>query len=74
MPKEKLTLYLEHEQIAWLDSKTNPELKVSAVVRNLIRDKMNVESRRKAKKTSTGLDPFSFYVINEDVIPDDLKE
>ena len=74
MPKEKLTLYLEHEQIAWLDSKTNPELKVSAVVRNLIRDKMNVESRRKAKKTSTGLDPFSFYVINKDVIPDDLKE
>ena len=74
MPKEKLTLYLEHEQIAWLDSKTNPELKVSAVVRNLIRDKMNVESRRKAKKTSTGLDPFSFYVINHDVIPDDLKE
>ena len=76
MPKEKLTLYLEHEQIAWLDSKTNPELKVSAVVRNLIRDKMNVESRRKAKKNpfSTGLDPFSFYVINKDVIPDDLKE
>ena len=76
MPKEKLTLYLEHEQIAWLDSKTNPELKVSAVVRNLIRDKMNVESRRKAKKNpfSTGLDPFSFYVINEDVIPDDLQE
>ena len=76
MPKEKLTLYLEHEQIAWLDSKTNPELKVSAVVRNLIRDKMNAESRRKAKKNpfSTGLDPFSFYVINEDVIPDDLKE
>ena len=76
MPKEKLTLYLEHEQIAWLDSKTNPELKVSAVVRNLIRDKMNAESRRKAKKNpfSTGLDPFSFYVINKDVIPDDLKE
>ena len=76
MPKEKLTLYVEHEQIAWLDSKTNPELKVSAVVRNLIRDKMNVESRRKAKKNpfSTGLDPFSFYVINKDVIPDDLKE
>ena len=50
MPKEKLTLYLEHEQIAWLDSKTNPELKVSAVVRNLIRDKMNAESRRKLKR------------------------
>ena len=76
MPKEKLTLYLEHEQIAWLDSKTNPELKVSAVVRNLIRDKMNAESRRKAKKNpfSTGVDPFSFYVINEEVIPDDLKD
>ena len=76
MPKEKLTLYLEHEQIAWLDSKTNPELKVSAVVRNLIRDKMNVESRRKAKKNpfSTGLDPFSSSTIKTDQIPSDLKE
>ena len=37
---------------------------------------MNAESRRKAKKNpfSTGLDPVSFYVINKDVIPDDLKE
>ena len=76
MPKEKLTLYLEHEQIAWLDSKTNPELKVSAVVRNLIRDKMNVESRRKARKNpfSTGLDPFSSSTITNDQIPNDLKD
>ena len=76
MPKEKLTLNLEHEQIAWLDSKTNPELKVSAVVRNLIRDKMNVESRRKAKKNpfSTGLDPFASSTITTNQIPDDLKE
>ena len=49
MPKEKLTLYLEQEMIVWLHSKTDPELKVSAVVRNLIRDKMSLESRKKSQ-------------------------
>ena len=42
MPKEKLTLYLEPDMKTWLESKTNPELKKSGVVRNIIRDKMNV--------------------------------
>ena len=73
MPKEKLTLYLEPDMKTWLESKTNPELKKSGVVRNIIRDKMNVESKRKAKKTSTGLDPL-ILTLNADLIPHDLKQ
>jgi len=70
MPKEKLTLYLEHEQIEWLNLQTDEEKKVSAVVRNLIRKAMKLKSKRK----SVASDPFSYYIINPDVIPDDLKE
>ena len=70
MPKEKLTLYLEPEHIEWLESQTDEEQKVSAVVRNLIRKAMKVKSKRK----STVSDPFSYYIINPEVIPDDLKE
>ena len=70
MPKEKLTLYLEPEHIEWLESQTDEEQKVSAVVRNLIRKAMKLKSKRK----STASDPFSYYIINPEVIPDDLKE
>ena len=70
MPKEKLTLYLEPEHIEWLESQTDEEQKASAVVRNLIRKAMKLKSKRK----STVSDPFSYYIINPDVIPDDLKE
>ena len=47
MPKEKLTLYLEPEQIEWLNLQTDEEKKVSTVVRNLIRKAMKVKSRKK---------------------------
>ena len=70
MPKEKLTLYLEPEHIEWLNSQTDEEQKVSAVVRNLIRKAMKLKSKRK----SVASDPFSYYIINPEVIPDDLKQ
>ena len=72
MPKEKLTLYLEPEHIEWLESQTDQEQKVSAVVRNLIRKAMKLKSRK--KQITTVNDPFSFYTITADLIPDDLKQ
>ena len=72
MPKEKLTLYLEPEHIEWLESQTDEEQKVSAVVRNLIRKAMKLKSRK--KQITTVNDPFSFYTITADLIPDDLKD
>ena len=74
MPKEKLTLYLEPDMKTWLESKTNPELKKSGVVRNIIRDKMNVEKKRKAKQAGTTSDPFNLPTLTVDLIPDDLKQ
>ena len=74
MAKEKVTLYLEPDMKTWLESKTNPELKKSGVVRNIIRDKMNVELRRKAKQLNTTTDPFNLPTITAGLIPDDLKQ
>ena len=72
MPKEKVTLYLEPEQIEWLNLQTDEEKKVSAVVRNLIRKDMKLISRK--KQITSVNDPFSFYTITADLIPDDLKQ
>ena len=72
MPKEKVTLYLEPEMKAWLESRVDEEQKVSAVVRNLIRKAMKLKSRK--KQITTVNDPFSFYTITADLIPDDLKQ
>ena len=72
MPKEKLTLYLEPEQIEWLNLQTDEEKKVSTVVRNLIRKAMKVKSRKKI--VSVPLDEYGFSTITPDLIPDDLKD
>ena len=72
MPKEKLTLYLEPEQIEWLNLQTDEEKKVSTVVRNLIRKAMKVKSRKKI--VSVPMDLYGFSSITPDLIPDDLKD
>ena len=72
MPKEKVTLYLEPEMKTWLESQVDEEQKVSAVVRNLIRKAMKLKSKK--KQITTVNDPFSFYTITADLIPDDLKQ
>ncbi len=56
----------------WLESQVDEEQKVSAVVRNLIRKAMKLKSRK--KQITTVNDPFSFYTITADLIPDDLKQ
>ena len=72
MPKEKLTLYLEPEQIEWLNLQTDEEKKVSTVVRNLIRKAKKVKSRKKI--VSVPMDLYGFSSITPDLIPDDLKD
>ena len=72
MPKEKLTLYLEPEQIEWLNLQTDEEKKVSAVVRNLIRKAMKLKSRKKI--VSVPMDEYGFSTITPDLIPNDLKD
>ncbi len=71
MPKEKLTLYLEPEHIEWLESQTNEEHKVSAVVRNLIRKAMKLKSRKKPIKAD---DFFNTPSLAPQFVPDDLNQ
>jgi len=71
MPKEKLTLYLEPEHIEWLESQTDEEHKVSAVVRNLIRKAMKVKSRKKPIKVD---DFFNTPSLAPQFVPDDLNQ
>ena len=72
MPKEKVTLYLEPEMKAWLESQVDEEQKVSAVVRNLIRKAMKLKSRKKI--VSVPMDIYGFSTITPDLIPSDLKD
>ena len=72
MPKEKLTLYLEPEHIQWLESQTDEEQKVSAVVRNLIRKAMKVKSRK--KNAAVPMDLYGFSTIHAALVPDELKD
>ena len=72
MAKDKLTLYLEPEQIECLNLQTDEEKKVSTVVRNLIRKAMKVKSRK--KNVSVPMDLYGFSTITPDLIPDDLKD
>ena len=39
-PKKAIQIYLEEEQIQWLDDNKGPELNRVGVIRNLIREKM----------------------------------
>ena len=74
MPKEKLTLYLEPEQIEWLNLQTDEEKKVSAVVRNLIRKAMKAKSRKKIQRPVHIDDFYNTSSFPPQFVPDDLKE
>ena len=63
MKKAKFTMYLEQDMIAWLHSETKPELSLSGVIRNLIRDKMDSKSEGKASYSTGG--SYSFELSNK---------
>jgi len=75
MAKTKITMFLDPELIEWLDLNRDEETSRSAYLRILIRKDMKSKARRKTNKlTSTVSDPFTFFTISPDLIPDDLKE
>ena len=43
-PKKAIQVYLEEDQIKWLDNNKGPELKRGGVIRTLIREKMDKET------------------------------
>ena len=75
MAKTKITMFLDPELIEWLDLNRDEETSRSAYLRILIRKDMKSKARRKTNKpTPTVSDPFTFFTISPDLIPDDLKE
>ena len=42
-PKKAIQIYLEEDQIQWLDENKGPELKRGGLIRTLIREKMDQE-------------------------------
>jgi len=75
MAKTKITMFLDPDLIEWLDLNRDEETSRSAYLRILIRKDMKSKARRKTNKlTSTVSDPFTFFTISPDLIPDDLKE
>ena len=75
MAKTKITMFLDPDLIEWLDQNRDEESSRSAYLRILIRKDMKSKARRKTNKlTSTVSDPFTFFTISPDLIPEDLKE
>ena len=75
MAKTKITMFLDQDLIEWLDQNRDEETSRSAYLRILIRKDMKSKARRKTNKlTSTASDPFTFFTISPDLIPEDLKE
>ena len=75
MAKTKITMFLDPDLIEWLDQNRDEETSRSAYLRILIRKDMKSKARRKTNKlTSTVSDPFTFFTISADLIPEDLKE
>ncbi len=73
MAKTKITMFLDPDLIKWLDMNRDEETSRSALVRILIRKAMKAKSKRKVEKSSIN-DPYSFYTITANLIPDDLKQ
>ena len=68
-------MFLDPDLIEWLDLNRDEETSRSAYLRILIRKDMKSKARRKTNNlTSTVSDPFTFFTISPDLIPEDLKE
>ncbi len=72
MEKTKVCVWLEPELYEYLDTARGEELRIPQFIRLILKQKMKSATKRKPKSVAS--DPFSYYIINPEVIPDDLKE
>ncbi len=70
--KIKVCVWLEPELYEYLDTARGEELRIPQFIRLILKQKMKSAAKRKPKSVAS--DPFSYYIINPEVIPDDLKE
>ena len=72
MAKTKITMFLDSDLHTYLNEARGEELTIPQYIRLILKQKMKSAAKRKPKSVAS--DPFSYYIINPEVIPDDLKE
>jgi hypothetical protein len=72
MEKTKVCIWLDSDLHAYLNGSRGEELTIPQYIRLILKQKMKSAAKRKPKSVAS--DPFSYYTINPEVIPDDLKE
>ena len=72
MEKTKVCVWLDSDLHTYLNEARGEELTIQQYIRLILKQKMKSASKRKPKSVAS--DPFSYYIINPEVIPDDLKE
>ena len=72
MEKTKVCIWLDPDLHTYLNESRGDELTIPQYIRLILKQKMKSAAKRKPKSVAS--DPFSYYIINPEVIPDDLKE
>ena len=72
MEKTKVCVWLDPDLHTYLNEARGEELTIPQYIRLILKQKMKSAAKRKPKSVAS--DPFSYYIINPEVIPDDLKE
>ena len=72
MEKTKVCVWLDSDLHTYLNEARGEELTIPQYIRLILKQKMKSAAKRKPKSIAS--DPFSYYIINPEVIPDDLKE
>ena len=72
--KVKVAVYLDPELNDFLEENKGEELKKSQFIRTILRKEMRIKQKKAKPTVTTVNDPFSFYTITADLIPDDLKD
>ena len=72
MEKTKVCVWLDSDLHTYLNEARGEELTIPQYIRLILKQKMKSAAKRKPKSVAS--DPFSYYIINPEVIPDDLKE
>ena len=72
MEKTKVCVWLDPDLHTYLNESRGEELTIPQYIRLILKQKMKSANKRKPKSVAS--DPFSYYIISPEVIPDDLKQ
>ena len=71
MEKTKVCIWLDSDLHTYLNESRGDELTIPQYIRLICKQKMKSAAKRKPKSVAS--DPFSYYIINQNAIPDDFS-